>query len=81
MQEMFMKKDGLCPTIRANSGGNTQPMVIVPDPAGDSCPYSLEVANETYYCGESRKESRKPIGQNCGRTNRAEIRDKSRWNK
>lgn len=22
-------KDGLCPAIRANSGGNTQPMIIV----------------------------------------------------
>ena len=28
------EKDGLCPVIRANSGGNTQPMIIVPDPAG-----------------------------------------------
>lgn len=27
-------KDGLCPAIRANSGGNTQPMIIIPKPAG-----------------------------------------------
>ncbi len=27
-------KEGLCPTIRANSGGNTQPMIIVSDFAG-----------------------------------------------
>lgn len=28
------EKDGLCPAIRANSGGNTQPMIIVPESAG-----------------------------------------------
>ncbi|MBD5464079.1 MAG: hypothetical protein HDR24_13675 [Lachnospiraceae bacterium] len=28
------EKEGLCPAIRANSGGNTQPMIIVPEPAG-----------------------------------------------
>ncbi len=27
-------KDGLCPAIRANSGGNTQPMIIVTAPLG-----------------------------------------------
>ncbi|MDE5938488.1 MAG: hypothetical protein K2H37_05365 [Lachnospiraceae bacterium] len=27
-------KDGLCPVIRANSGGNTQPMIIVTAPLG-----------------------------------------------
>lgn len=28
------EKDGLCPAIRANSGGNTQPMIIVRDTPG-----------------------------------------------
>lgn len=27
-------KNGLCPAIRANSGGNTQPMIIMSKPAG-----------------------------------------------
>jgi hypothetical protein len=30
-------KDGLCPAIRANSGGNTQPMIIVTAPLGGYC--------------------------------------------
>lgn len=28
------EKEGLCPAIRANSGGNTQPMIIVSGFAG-----------------------------------------------
>lgn len=35
-------KDGISPTIRANSGGNTQPMIIVPNLARGYCEFIKE---------------------------------------
>lgn len=56
-------KDGLCPAIRANSGGNTQPMIIVTAPLAGGGYY--EYLSEQTICEQRSDEGIRFFQDGC----------------
>ena len=69
------EKEGLCPTIRANSGGNTQPMIIVSEFAGGGTANIYQA--KQYASSVAMRESdsfKTDAAEHCGQKNQGEIK-------